>query len=462
MHQIETSIIQIISPEQAWHYKVVPYSIEQNVLQVYSEPDSSESNINELSFIIGKRISTNQISKNELSEMLHVYYRVEHQDRFSSNKNLRTNDEADMLLQIIQEARSLGSSDIHIESYEYNSRIRYRIDGELIDRFSIAREEYPSLINKIKIKAHLDISEKRLPQDGRILLQNGSDKTDIRVSILPALFGEKCVLRLLNNDVSQIDLRKVGMSEEQVQCYENAISKPFGIILISGPTGSGKTTTLYSTLKLLNKSSRNIVTIEDPVEYTIEGINQVALKESIGLTFPRALRSFLRQDPDIIMVGEIRDKETADMAIRASLTGHLVFSTIHTNSALGTINRLIDMDIPSFLIADTLLLSIAQRLVRLLCPSCKKEVSTPDSLQKYITSKTIFEAGSCDKCYHTGYKGRTAIYEMLPIQNEFKKAIRGKTHDSQSLKYVTLRESALNLIEQGITSLQEVSALVSL
>ena len=460
MKQIEINILQILLPKQAWHYKAIPFTQDNSSIHFYTISENKAIVEEELFFLLNKKIEITLLKEEEVQELLLKYYRIENEKKYFDNDKLHSSNEDDLLIKIINEAKSLDSSDIHIESYEYKCRIRYRIDGELIDRYTIKKEEYPSLINKIKIKAHLDISEKRLPQDGRILMSVGNEKIDIRVSVLPTLFGEKCVMRILNNDIAKIDLRAVGMSEEQVNLYEQAIQRPNGIILISGPTGSGKTTTLYSTLKLLNKSNRNILTIEDPVEYTIEGVNQVPLKESIGLTFPKALRSFLRQDPDIIMVGEIRDKETAEMAIRASLTGHLVLSSIHTNSALGTINRLIDMDVPRFLIADTLVLSIAQRLVRLLCTYCKKEVQTTAQEKQLILAEHHYESVGCDACYHTGYKGRIGVFEMIAIDNSVKDAIRKNEHDIYTLKNKTLKDNALELVNSGKTSLVEVASII--
>ena len=267
--------------------------------------------------------------------------------------------------------------------------------------------------------SNLDIAEKRLPQDGRINFKHQNQQFDIRVSVLPTLHGEKVVLRLLNNDATDIDLKKLGFSKLDLDNYLQGVKRPNGILLISGPTGSGKTTTLYATLKLLNKETRNILTIEDPIEYTLEGVNQVQLKESIGLGFASALRTFLRQDPDVIMVGEIRDTETANMAIRASLTGHLVLSTIHTNSAWGTVSRLMDMNIPPFLVASTLNTTVAQRLVRLLCPKCKKETPFdtelyPRQFKPYQAVHFHFLPNGCEECYYTGYKGRKGHLRSNP------------------------------------------------
>src|SRR5690606_16346772 len=280
---------------------------------------------------------------------------------------------SDFLERLLLMAKEIGSSDIHFEPYEQRCRVRFRLDGKLKEHFVVSLEEYPVIGNKLKIRAGLDISEKRLPQDGRITVKTDRDEFDIRVSTLPTLYGEKIVLRLISKDANHIDLERLGFTKAELKSYKNGIKRPNGIILISGPTGSGKTTTLYATLKYLNDGETNILTIEDPIEYTLEGINQVQLKENIGLDFASTLRTFLRQDPNIIMMGEIRDVKTANMAIRAALTGHLVLSTIHTNSAWATISRLIDMGVPHFLIANTLNMSVAQRLVRMLCSDCKEE-----------------------------------------------------------------------------------------
>ncbi|HLA55562.1 MAG TPA: GspE/PulE family protein, partial [Flavobacterium sp.] len=373
-------------------------------------------------------------------------------------------DKADFIEKLLSEAKSLKCSDIHFEVYEESSRIRFRIDGQLIERYKVDRENYLELVNKIKIKAKLNITEKRLPQDGRIT----TGSFDIRVSILPTLFGEKIVMRLLGQDASNIDLNTLGLQEAELFHYLEAVKKPNGIILISGPTGSGKTTTLYATLRLLNDSKRNIVTVEDPIEYTLRGINQVQLKEDIGLTFASALKSFLRQDPDVIMLGEIRDSETALMAIRASLTGHLVLSTIHTNSAVGTISRLIDMGVPSYLISETLNLSVAQRLVRKLCPNCKTEAvfqagDFPLNYKFPYQISTYSKPSGCNKCFHTGYKGRTAIYEVLTIDHIAAQAIKNNTLSQLSESdenYKSLSDKAYDILAKGETSLEEIYSIL--
>ena len=376
----------------------------------------------------------------------------------------------DFLLNMIYEAKEIGSSDLHFEAFEKQHRVRFRIDGKLIEKYIISLDEYPKIVNRIKIMARLDISEKRLPQDGRINVSTEVEDFDIRVSSLPTLHGEKLVLRILSKNSVRVQLKNLGFTKDELEIYESSVKKPNGIVLISGPTGSGKTTTLYATLKLLNKKDTNILTIEDPIEYTLEGVNQVQLRENIGLDFASTLRTFLRQDPDIIMVGEIRDVATANMAIRAALTGHLVLSTIHTNSAWSTISRLVDMGIPPFLIASTLNISVAQRLVRKLCTACKQEEKLRlEILPKgFILSKKIqthYKAVGCSNCYQTGYKGRKAIYEIIPITKELVQKIQNKELEVDAYllenKIQTLQMNALNLVEQGITSIEEVYPLLA-
>ncbi|MGZ4079712.1 MAG: GspE/PulE family protein, partial [Bacteroidia bacterium] len=422
-----------ITTQQAWHYSIIPKQSQSDKLEFYiSEDKFHDQLMDELELLYGKTIVLEKTSGSVIQKTLGKYYR--NTNAHASIKEISAGNvkSDDFLPMLISEAKNLGSSDIHIEAYEEKCRVRIRIDGMLIERYNISKTEYPSLINKIKIKANLDISEKRLPQDGRIFFKNEDSKFDIRVSVLPTLHGEKIVLRLLNNDAADIDIEKLGFAEKELDDYLEGIKKPHGIILISGPTGSGKTTTLYATLKILNKERSNVVTIEDPIEYTLEGINQVQLKENIGLTFSGALRSFLRQDPDVIMLGEIRDAETAQMAIRAALTGHLVLSTIHTNSAWGTVSRLVDMGVPSFLLASTFNTSVAQRLIRLLCNECKIEKTfdasclprtfkAPRDLQHYHVPK------GCEHCHYTGYKGRKAIYEVIPIDFELAEQIKNNT-----------------------------------
>ncbi|MCH5718194.1 GspE/PulE family protein [Niabella hibiscisoli] len=424
---IEATHHKLITAELAWRYRIAYLKQQNGIIYLHAASNTDPAQLKqyqeELSLITGHPIAFDLVEEDLLLQIMEQQYAR----RDSADERLQHNyyegNPDHFLDDLIAEAKFLKSSDIHIETYETDCRVRIRVDGLLVLRYLIEKKLYPSLINKIKIAANLDIAEKRLPQDGRIFFNKGADKFDIRVSIVPALYGEKVVLRLLSNDATDIKLENLGFSENDLYNYLEGLKKPYGIILISGPTGSGKTTTLYATLKRLNLSTKNILTIEDPIEYTLQGINQVQVRDNIGLTFAKALRTFLRQDPDIIMLGEIRDAETANMAIRAALTGHLVLSTIHTNSAWGTISRLTDMGIPSFLIASTLNTSVAQRLVRLLCPDCKKQVPFDSSLfpRKYTPPEVVemhYIPVGCSHCYNTGYRKRKAIYEVLPIDED--------------------------------------------
>ncbi|ACI21294.1 MULTISPECIES: type IV-A pilus assembly ATPase PilB [Thermodesulfovibrio] len=370
---------------------------------------------------------------------------------------------------IIIDALKMRASDIHIEPYEKGVNVRYRIDGVLHNSLNLPLQIKSSLITRFKIMAHLDISERRLPQDGRIKLKISGKEVDFRVSTLPIIYGEKVVLRVLEKSSLQLDLTKLGFEEISLKFFSEALAKPYGMILVTGPTGSGKTTTLYSALMKLNKPGVNIMTVEDPVEYSFPGINQVQVKEDIGLTFASALRAFLRQDPDIIMVGEIRDFETAEIAVKAALTGHLVLSTLHTNDAASTITRLINMGIEPFLISSSLILIIAQRLVRKLCSHCKKEekyskenlikIGFPEDLTEQIK---IYSPQGCPECNNTGYSGRIALYEVMPIKEEIKELILTGApateikKEAVKLGMITLRQSGINKIIQGITSVDEV------
>ncbi len=362
------------------------------------------------------------------------------------------------------------ASDVHIEPYESSLRVRQRVDGVMYTVMNLPVKIKSAVTSRLKIMANLDIAERRLPQDGRIKLKLGSKKEiDFRVSTVPCLFGERTVLRLLDKSNLQVDLTKLGFEEENLKDFMVALEKPYGMILVTGPTGSGKTTTLYSALHYLNKIGVNVSTAEDPVEYNFLGINQVHVKEDIGLTFAAALRSFLRQDPDIIMVGEIRDFETAEISVKAALTGHLVLSTLHTNDAPGTISRLLNMGIEPFLVSASVVLIASQRLARVICTSCKEEekVSVPSLIQLGFSEE---EAGSiifykgrgCAACNKSGYKGRIALYEVMPLRDELKEMIlEGASADELKkiairLGMHTLRMSGLSKIKKGITTIEEV------
>lgn len=466
---IDTELQQLLNSGQAWSYRIVPCENNSDQIRFYHHFDeSSEAFADELELIFGKDISFIETEHQTLLKALGKYYRKTDQAA-SREIELNRGGEDDLLSKLIREAKDFGSSDIHIEIYEHRCRVRMRIDGKLVERYVIDSNHFPSLINRIKIRSNLDIAEKRLPQDGRISYQDENDSFDIRVSVLPTLYGEKAVLRLLTREAGTIDIKKLGFSDKEMQDYLEGVKRSHGVVLISGPTGSGKTTSLYATLQVLNKDSANILTIEDPIEYTLEGVNQVQLKESIGMDFASALRTFLRQDPDIIMVGEIRDEATAQMAIRAALTGHLVLSTIHTNSAWGTVSRLIDMGIPPFLIASTLNLSVAQRLVRLLCPVCKLEEkldsnALPHNFIPPRALETHYVAQGCQECHYTGYRGRKAIYEVIPVDHFLAGEIKKNSFDVSDYltekKIPGLQLNAFQLMEKGATSLEEVYAIL--
>jgi len=371
---------------------------------------------------------------------------------------------------ILIKAIKLGASDIHFEPYERTFRVRYRIDGVMRRDMSLPIQIKNAMTSRLKIMARLDIAEKRLPQDGRIKLRLGKGREmDFRVSTIPILFGEKVVLRLLDKSALQLDMTKLGFEESSLVDLKASIHKPVGMILVTGPTGSGKTTTLYSALSELNKETENIITAEDPIEYNFMGINQVQMHEEIGLTFASALRSFLRQDPDIIMVGEIRDFETAQIAVQASLTGHLVLSTVHTNDAPGTITRLIDMGIEPFLISSAVILILAQRLIRKICMDCREPVKVHPQLlidlgipPDEVKSFQVYKGKGCPICNNTGYKGRIGLYEVMPMREEVKELVLSRASTSEIKKEAmrlgmkTLRQSGVMKIKDGVTTIEEV------
>lgn len=374
---------------------------------------------------------------------------------------------------VLTEAVRLGASDIHVECYENTFRIRYRIDGMLREGMALPMKLRDPMISRIKIMARLDISEKRLPQDGRIMLRMQGDgkrkMLDLRVSTLPTLFGEKVVLRLLDKENLRLDMTKLGFEPDSLARFQEAIRRPYGMVLVTGPTGSGKTNTLYSSIAQLNTPDINIMTAEDPVEFQLPGVNQVQMKEQIGLNFAAALRSFLRQDPNIILVGEIRDFETAEIAVKAALTGHLVLSTLHTNDAPSAVTRLMNMGVEPFLVATSVHLICAQRLIRRICVQCKAQrtVALRDLLDLGFTPEeakdvTVFEGKGCPACNNTGYKGRVGLYEVMSIDEELRDLILvGASATELKRKAVergmlTLRRSGLEKVKQGITTIEEV------
>lgn len=452
-----TGAVQRLSAKQAWHYRSLPFKEEDNHLHVYVDQEgTSTSAQEELALVLGAPLKFVPVDSAEITSALAQYYRA-------TTQSARIERVDTFFDELLAEALHLNASDIHLEVLEKRGRVRLRIDGALAERYEVPLGRYSAIVNQVKVRAGLDISQKRLPQDGRITYDGGPGEAgcDVRVSVLPTLFGEKVVLRLLNRDAITLELPKLGMVPVQLQAFREGLASKTGLVFVSGPTGSGKTTSLYAGLSELNGVERNLVTIEDPIEYTLDGVNQVQLHETIGLTFPEAMRAFLRQDPNVLMVGEVRDVETATMAVRLSLTGHLVLSTIHTNSAWGIVTRLTDMGVEPYLLADTLRVAVAQRLVRRLCPSCKVEKAVVDlptrevELLKRIPKKVSVPLG-CASCQFTGYKGRIAVHEVIKIDEAAAKAIRERRAHNEIPPGGTLSDRLSDLVWDGVTSLREV------
>ncbi len=367
---------------------------------------------------------------------------------------------------ILGEAIKENASDIHVETFEKRLVIRFRIDGILREVVQPKRELAALLVSRIKVMARLDIAEKRIPQDGRISLRVGGREVDIRVSTLPSANGERVVLRLLDKQAGRLTLRHLGMSDRDRKIMELAVQKPHGIILVTGPTGSGKTTTLYASLVTLNDRTRNILTVEDPIEYNLEGIGQTQVNTKVDMTFARGLRAILRQDPDVVMVGEIRDQETADMAVQASLTGHLVLSTLHTNSAIGAVTRLVDMGVEPFLISSSLLGVLAQRLVRVLCNDCKRAYVADEAECALFgldlsEAPTLYHAEGCEVCRQLGYRGRTGIYELVMFDDTLRSMIHTRAAEQDMVRHArrlgpSIRDDGLRKVREGVTTIEEV------
>src|SRR5438094_5856662 len=375
---------------------------------------------------------------------------------------------------ILLEGIQRGASDIHLEPEEKTLHVRYRVDGLLQDVMTPAKKLEPAIVSRLKIMANLDIAERRLPQDGRIKFREASREIDFRVSIIPALFGESVVLRILDKSALQLDMAQLGFDPRGLEEFQKAIKSPHGMIVVTGPTGSGKTTTLYSALSAVNSPDIHVLTLEDPVEYNLPRVNQVQVNDEIGLTFAAALRSFLRHDPDVILVGEIRDQETAGIANRAALTGHLVLTTLHTNDAASTVARLLDMGIPPFLLASSLRLIVAQRLIRKVCDECKRSYEVDEAtlvdygyVSRGVGKVTLYKGRGCAACTHTGLKGRVAIYEILPITRDIRDCVLRNAPPTEICQIardqgmLTLRESALEKLSTGVTTLEEVLRVTS-
>lgn len=461
IESLDFKIINLLTAEQAHKFRVIPAQKGPEGLSVFAPMDRPLPQ-NELEFLLGKKVQAQFIDSELFDKQLNTYYPFSLARIEKSKADLR--EESDVIRfvrKIFEEAVAMGASDIHIERYETYARIRFRWEGQLVEKYEVRAGQYNAVVSRIKILAELDIAERRLPQDGRIHLESQGKKIDMRVSTLPGRYGEKIVLRLLTRSQSFLNLQNLGMQPAEYDRFSQSLHHSNGIILITGPTGSGKTTTLYAALSRLNQPMLNISTIEDPIEYNIEGINQVQVKEDIGLSFERTLRALLRQDPNVIMIGEIRDKTTAEIAIRAALTGHLVFSTLHTNSSWDAVTRLIDMGIEPYLLAASIRLLAAQRLLRVLCKHCRKQSESLDfpQLQQQENIQQHYLPEGCPACHYTGYARRKAVYEVIPLNRELStkiKALDLEIEDyMQANKLQTLREQVLQLVRTGETSLEE-------
>jgi type IV pilus assembly protein PilB len=494
-YEIDPSVVKLIPSEVAQKYQIIPVMRTGATLTIAMVDPSNVFAIDDIKFMTGYNVEPVVATESSLKVTINKYYDQTDalqtvMDSFKKEELLDISfgeegeEQVDIgeLKQAIEEAPVVklvnfvltdaitkGASDIHIEPYEKVFRVRYRIDGILYDVMQPPMRLRDSLTSRLKIMADLDIAERRLPQDGRIKVRVKGKEVDLRVSDFPTIFGEKIVMRILDKSSLMLDLTKLGFETRALKDFQEAILAPYGMILVTGPTGSGKTTTLYSALSTVNTDGVNIITAEDPVEYNLTGINQVQMKEEIGLNFAASLRSFLRQDPDIIMVGEIRDYETAEIAVKAALTGHLVFSTLHTNDAPSTVSRLLNMGIEPFLVVSSVILIMAQRLVRKLCTSCKEEEKVPHQTligigftKEEADTMKCYKAKGCDKCSNTGYKGRIAIYEVMPVSDEIKELIlEGASgielkRTSIRLGMKSLRMSGLTKIKEGVTSIEEV------
>ncbi|MGM0603726.1 MAG: GspE/PulE family protein [Bacillota bacterium] len=484
---LNAHLSQYISENIARRYHAVPYEVEGETLKVAMEDPTDLVAIENIEVNSGMKINIAIATHSEILNAINQIYSLvdtDTADIFDSLDQYQMNEEPeiDQLRQMVEDAPivrltnliitqaiQMSASDIHIEPLKSIVRVRYRIDGVLHEELSVPKHSQAALISRLKIIADLDITKRRIPQDGRVQMNFKGLQIDMRVSTLPTIFGEKVVIRILNRDDSLLDIEKLGFTDENKERFKRLIKKPYGILLATGPTGSGKSTTLFAALSKINTPDKNIVTIEDPVEYQITGINQVQANTATGLTFAATLRSILRQDPDIVMVGEIRDEETAEIAIRAALTGHLVLSTLHTNDAASAITRLLDMGIPGYLVASTVVGVIAQRLVRKLCPSCREEYEPGIEETKFMgeeVDKLYRPSGeSCEKCTN-GFKGRIAIHEVLEIDSVMEEMIANGANEPEIKRYArengmkSLVEDGKKKLLSGITSYKELVSVI--
>ncbi len=491
--EIEPDIIKLVPEEVSRKYHILPLNRTGSTLVIAMADPSNIFAIDDIKFLTGYNVEPLVASEEAIKDSIDKYYEsddyglegvfsgfddedmevVQEEDELDISDLKKATEDAPVVRLvnfILTDAIKKGASDIHIEPYEKHFRVRYRIDGVLHEVMKPPLKLKNAISSRIKIMSQLNIAERRLPQDGRIKLKLGKRKEmDYRVSVLPTLYGEKVVLRLLDKSNLQLDMTKLGFEGGALEAFLSAIHQPWGIVLVTGPTGSGKTTTLYSALSDLNKITDNISTAEDPVEFNLMGINQVQMHEEIGLNFAASLRSFLRQDPDIIMVGEIRDYETAEIAIKAALTGHLVLSTLHTNDAPSTVNRLLNMGIEPFLVASATNLILAQRLARKICSECKEVVEVPTKVfedmglvNEEVKGKDFYTGKGCAVCNGTGFKGRIALYEVMPFTDNLKELVLNGASSAELKKAAivesmkTLRMSGMTKALEGVTTLEEI------
>jgi len=491
---VDPDAVKLLPGPKAQKYMAIPYAQVNSSLQVAMADPTDLNAIDEIAFMTNLSVEVSIATESQIRKALDIFYDTgikaqemmeEFQDEdletigpetseLDSSDRAKEAEQAPVVKLVnymLREAIARRASDIHIEPYEKINRVRLRIDGSLYELIKIPMKMKNAVASRVKIMSKLDIAERRLPQDGRIKLRLGKGRDmDFRVSVLPTLFGEKVVMRLLDKSNLQLDMTKLGFEEKALKFFKEAIHKPFGMVLVTGPTGSGKTTTLYSALSELNTSTENLSTAEDPVEFNLSGINQVQMHEEIGLTFAAALRSFLRQDPDIIMVGEIRDFETAEIAIKAALTGHLVLSTLHTNDAPQTINRLLNMGVEPFLVASSVNCIVAQRLARRTCNECRREMEAPVEALRDLGVKMeeigtfpIYEGVGCVNCSNTGFRGRVALYEVMPVGDEIRELVLAGAsamelkREAIRLGMETLRMAGVNKLKEGVTTIKEVA-----
>lgn len=488
---IDPEIAQLIPVSMCRRHSMICIFKKDQVLTVAMINPMDIFAIDDLRLRTGMKIDPLLATKEDIDKAVKLAYQGENwQEIFDQASDITTPDTIEELFDegdavvdapvvrlvdnILNESVNQGASDIHIEPYQKEVRVRYRVDGRLQEIMSPPKNIYNAMISRIKIMADLDIAERRMPQDGRLKIQTDGRQLDLRVSTLPTMCGESVVMRLLDSNSIKLTLGDLGFSDSILSEFKKAVSQPNGIVLVTGPTGSGKSTTLYAAMSTLNSPNVKIVTIEDPVEYYLRGINQVQCRPKAGLTFAAALRSFLRQDPDIILVGEIRDQETGEIAIEAALTGHLVMSTLHTNSAVGTITRLVDMGIEPFLIASSLNAVLAQRLVRTICPACKEPAESNEDIAKEFerlklssSDITLMRGKGCKACFNSGYKGRLGIYELMTADREVKRMITNQAKAYEVQDYLTgqgflsLRDDGILKISQGLTTYEEVLRVTS-